>query len=30
VPHRLSVGEDNGPAGHSDIARQIIEGVPVR
>lgn len=30
VPHRLIVGEDNGPAGHSEIAEYIVEGVPVR
>jgi len=30
VSHRLSSGEDNGPAGHSEIAGYILEGVPVR
>jgi hypothetical protein len=30
VPHRLVTAEDNGPAGHSEIAGHIIEGVPVR
>jgi len=29
VPHRLITGEDNGPAGHTDIAEYILEGVPV-
>jgi MoxR-like ATPase len=29
VPHRLITGEDNGPAGHTEIAEQILEGVPV-
>jgi len=30
VSHRLSVGEDNGPAGHAEIAEHINQGVPVR
>jgi MoxR-like ATPase len=29
VPHRLVTGEDNGPAGHTEIAEYIMEGVPV-
>jgi MoxR-like ATPase len=29
VPHRLVSGEDNGPAGHTDIAEHVLEGVPV-
>jgi MoxR-like ATPase len=30
VSHRLPLGGDDAPAGHSEIAQQIIEGVPVR
>jgi MoxR-like ATPase len=29
VPHRLVSGEDKGPAGHTEIAEYILEGVPV-
>jgi MoxR-like ATPase len=29
VSHRLLTGEDNGPAGHSEVAQHIIEGVSV-
>jgi MoxR-like ATPase len=29
LPHRLVSGEDNGPAGHTEIADYILEGVPV-
>jgi MoxR-like ATPase len=29
VPHRLVSGEDNAPAGHTEIAEYILEGVPV-
>jgi len=29
VPHRLVTGEGNGPAGHTEIAEHILEGVPV-
>ena len=30
VAHRLSVGEDNGPGGHAEIAARILNAVPVR
>ena len=29
IPHRLISAEDNAPAGHTDIASYILEGVPV-
>ena len=29
IPHRLISGEDNGPAGHAEIANYILDGVPV-
>jgi MoxR-like ATPase len=29
VPHRLITGEDNGPAGHTEIAAYLLEGIPV-
>ena len=29
VPHRLVTGEDDGPGGHAEIARHILDGVAV-
>lgn len=29
APHRLVSGEDDGPAGHTEIAEYILDGVPV-